>query len=254
MGKLAMPQDGSPPASARADWVTALTLAVAAALPSLLTWLYFKALPGTDAFDVLRKGVYGAGKLVEIVLPLAFVLLWERRLPRLRWPGRDGLALGLGFGLAVVAGILGLYFGWLRDSALLADTPTLLHAVLRKFGIDSPPGFLAWAAFATLVNSFYEEYYYRWFLFGRMRGFLPLPAAIVVSALVFMAHHVILLTGFLPGQFWTCVMPVSLGVAVGGGVWAWLYARTGSLYAPWISHAVIDAGILVIGWDLLRRG
>ncbi len=232
---------------------TALTLVLRrGGLPSLLTWLYFKALPENDAFDLLRKVVYGAGKLVEVALPLAFILLWERRLPRPRWPGRDGLALGLGFGLAVAAGILGLYFGWLRDSSLLAHTPALLLAVLRKFGIDSLPGFLAWAAFATLVNSLYEEYYYRWFLFGRMRAFLPLPAAVVVSALVFMAHHVILLTGFLPGQFWTAVAPLSLAIAAGGAMWAWLYARTGSLYPPWVSHAVIDLAVLAVGWDLSR--
>ena len=150
--------------------------------------------------------------------------------------------------------MFGLYYGWLRDSALLEHTPARLRTVLQGFGVDSGPRILALAVFYVAAHSLFEEYYYRWFLFGRLRTFLPLPAAVVLSGLAFMAHHVIVLAAFLPGQFWTAAAPLSLCIAVGGGVWAWLYARTGSLYAPWISHAIIDAAILAIGWDLVQRG
>jgi membrane protease YdiL (CAAX protease family) len=34
----------------------------------------------------------------------------------------------------------------------------------------------------------------------------------------------------------------------------WLYHRSGSLLAPWVSHALVDAALVVIGWDVLRRG
>jgi len=74
----------------------------------------------------------------------------------------------------------------------------------------------------------------------------------VLSALAFTAHHVILLTVYFPGQFWTAVAPLSLAIAAGGAMWAWLYARTGALYAPWVSHAVIDLAVLAVGWDLSR--
>ena len=106
------------------------------------------------------------------------------------------------------------------------------------------------ASFIAVGNSLLEEYYFRWFIFGRMRAFLPLPSAIAASALVFMAHHIILLSVYLPGHFWTLTVPLSLCIAVGGGIWSWLYARTGSLYAPWLSHAIIDVAIGVVGWDL----
>ena len=237
----------------RAAWATALALAAAAALPSLLTWLYFVALAGEGSPDLLRKAVYAGGKLVQVALPLAFALLWERRRPRPTWPGRAGVAVGLGFGLAVAAGMASLYFGWLRDSPLLGRTPTPVLAVLRSFGIDSLPGFLALAAFLSVANSLFEEYYFRWFIFGRMRSLLPLSWSVALSGLVFMAHHVILLSVYFPGQFWTAVAPLSLCIAAGGGMWAWLYARTGSLYAPWLSHALIDLAVLTIGWDLSQR-
>ena len=39
---------------------------------------------------------------------------------------------------------------------------------------------------------------------------------------------------------------------IGGFFWAWLYERTRTVYAAWLSHLLIDAGILAIGYDLLR--
>ena len=42
-------------------------------------------------------------------------------------------------------------------------------------------------------------------------------------------------------------------MAVGGAAWAWLYERTKSIYASWVSHLLVDAAIFVVGWDLVER-
>ena len=193
-------------------------------------------------------------KATTAAFPLLFMLLWERRRPRLSWPRRNDLLYGLGFGLPVAAGIFALYFGWLRNSPLLASAPATAVGVLQKFRADQLPGFLLVAAFICVANLLLEEYYFRWFIFGRLRAFLPLPTAVAASAVVFMAHHIILLSVYLPDHFWTLTIPLSLFIAVGGAIWSWLYARTGSLYAPWLSHAIIDAAIAVVGWDVIHRG
>lgn len=238
----------------RADLPTLLALLFAAVLPSLLAWSYFMTLPNGIVAERFRQALYGTGKLVQFGFPLLFVWLWERGRPRPSRPRAAGVALGLGFGLVVAAGVFALYFGWLRDSSLLAGTPALVRKVLVGFGVAAGPRYLAAAVFYVTAHSLFEEYYYRWFIFGRMRLFLSLWPALTLSSLVFMAHHVILLAAYLPGQFWTAVVPLSLCVAVGGGVWAWLYAQTRSLYAPWLSHALVDAALFAIGWNLLKRG
>jgi uncharacterized protein len=243
--------ENSPP---KADMSTALALVFAAVLPSLMAWLYFFVLAGSPGPDALRQGAYGAGKFVQFAFPLVFVWFWQGGRPRPTWPRMAGVALGLGFGLAVAAGIFALYFGWLRDSSVLEGTPALLHHILDSFGVSGGPRYFALGIFYVTAHSLFEEYYYRWFVFGRIRAFLSLWPSVVLSSLVFMAHHVILLAAYLPGQFWTTVIPLSLCVAVGGGVWAWLYARTQSLYAPWLSHAIVDAELFAIGWGLLQRG
>ena len=84
-----------------------------------------------------------------------------------------------------------------------------------------------------------------------LRRYTPLAVAVALSALAFTAHHTILLGDYFPGRFWLLAVPLSVGVAIGGAVWAWIYERTGSLDAPWISHIVVDAALMAIGWAMI---
>jgi membrane protease YdiL (CAAX protease family) len=227
-------------------------LALALVFPTIMAWFYFVALQtGGGAANPALQLVYSGGKGLQFALPLLAVVGFERRWPRLTLPTRDGLAFGIGFGLLVTAVAFVLYFGFLRDTPLLARTPTMLRAKLEEFGLATPLGFVGLAVFLSVVHSLAEEYYWRWFVFGQLLRFVPLAPAIVVSSLGFMAHHVVVLAMFFPGEFWTAPLLFSLCIAVGGGVWAWLYHRTGSLYGPWVSHLIVDTAIMIIGYTMV---
>jgi len=101
-----------------------------------------------------------------------------------------------------------------------------------------------------LIHSYLEEYYWRWFVFVRLRDYLPDGQAMLVSSLGFMAHHVILLATFF-GWDSPLTWLFSAGVAIGGYVWAWLYRHTGNLLYPWISHLIVDAAIFTLGYFLV---
>ena len=105
--------------------------------------------------------------------------------------------------------------------------------------------------FLAGVHSLMEEYYWRWFVFRELKGLLAPGAAIALSSLAFMAHHVIILWIYLPGRFLTAVVPFSLCVALGGAAWAWLYERSGTLYTPWLSHLLVDVAILAVGYEMV---
>jgi membrane protease YdiL (CAAX protease family) len=165
----------------------------------------------------------------------------------------EGLLLGAAFGLCVVAA------GWfcfdlvLRDLAAFTNAKALILDKIGGFGIDSIWKYVLLAAFYSLFHSLLEEYYWRWFVFRQLRLLVPLWPAILVSSLGFMGHHVIVLNEFFkqaPGLAWA----LSVAVAAGGGFWAWLYNRSQSIFGPWLSHMIIDAGIFWIGYDLVRRG
>jgi hypothetical protein len=233
----------------------AAALAFAMLFPTLVAWLYFLVLArgGGGQVSHWQQFTYGAGKCVQFAFPVVFLWAFEGRFPRPGRPRFAGLLLGLAFGLAVAALIFGLYFGVLRHSALLDRTPGLIRQKLREFGADSALGYVLLGAFLCVAHSLLEEYYWRWFVFGRLRKLLPLAPSLLLASLAFMAHHVIILHVYLPGRFLSAVLPLSLAVAVGGAVWALLYERTGSVWSPWLSHLLVDAAIFVIGWEMLRQ-
>ncbi len=228
-------------------------LALALVFPTLMAGLYFVVLagPGSQANPAM-VAAFGLGKIVQFSFPVLYVWWWQRDRLRQLAPSARGLGLGLGFGLATAAAMLGLYFGWLKHSPLTADTPEKVFHKLQEFAMDTPAGFIVMAAAIALVHSLLEEYYWRWFVFGGLRRCCSLPTALGIASLGFMAHHVIILAVYFPGQP-LLVGLFALAVAAGGGVWAWIYERSRSLSAAWLSHLVVDGAIMVVGFDMVSR-
>ncbi|MFP6766882.1 MAG: CPBP family intramembrane glutamic endopeptidase [Planctomycetaceae bacterium] len=214
--------------------------------PTVAAGLYFIILAGHPAMKV----GYGAAKVVQLAFPLIWVLWVQQR--RLSWSKPTGKGIGIGLAVAVAAAITGLlvYHGLLKDSSLISRMPGLIGAKTREMGLDSPGRYLAFSLFLSFPHALLEEYYWRWFIFGELRRVTTVRTAIVLSSLAFMSHHVIIVHAFIGDPLWLIVL-LSLSVAVAGGFWAWLYQRCGSLVAPWLGHVVIDAGIMLIGYDVL---
>jgi uncharacterized protein len=236
-------------------------LAFALVYPALLTWVYLVVLrspsdapaeTGAAEAGVAAQLAYGIGKVIQFAFPALYVWRFERERLRPSAPTWRGLAFGFGFGLLVAAAMLALFFGGVGRSPLFAETPAKVYRLLCDMNWATPGRYLLLGVSYALGHSLLEEYYWRWFTFGWLRRYTPLGAAIALSALGFTAHHVVLLAVYFPGRFWALALPLSLGVAAGGAVWAWLYERSGSLYAAWISHGLVDAAIFVIGYAMLR--
>jgi membrane protease YdiL (CAAX protease family) len=219
--------------------------------PSVMGWLDYVVAPGGQSGPNLATQLaYGAGKLIQFVLPVAFVAWSTGRIPRPGKPSLRGMALGLAFGLLVAAGAILLYYLFLRETSLFQESPGRIRAKLDEFGLNSPLGFTVFAILVTVPHSLLEEYYWRWFVFGQLERLIWLPSAIALSSLAFGLFHIFPLNAYLPGHFFDAVLPFTMCVAAGGGVWAWLYHQTGSIYAPWLSHLLVDASLFVIGYDL----
>jgi len=151
--------------------------------------------------------------------------------------------------LGVVSGTLigaSLWCMYLLMFKGVIDADVLTERV-RQFGMYEH--FLLYMMFLAIPNSGLEEYYWRWFVFGRLRVKLGAPAAVVLSSLAFAAHHFVALYEFL-GSAWLAGL-FSVGIAVGGAVWACHYHRTGRLWGVWVSHCIVDVASLSIGYYLL---
>jgi membrane protease YdiL (CAAX protease family) len=223
--------------------------------PLAMSWLYLVAFRGSGA-QATEAGIavaiaFGTAKVVQFAFPAAYVFWFERDRLRLAPPSGQGLFLAGGFGLGVAIVILGFFFGVLAHSPWVANTPEKIYRLVEELYCAGHVRYWLLAAGFAVVHSLLEEYYWRWFAFGWLRRYTPVGVAIALSSLGFMAHHVVLLDFYFPDRFWTLVVPFSLSVAAGGAVWAGIYDRTGSLYAAWLSHALIDASLFVVGYAMV---
>src|SRR5207253_2423528 len=132
------------------------------------------------------------------------------------------VALGLCFGVMAAAVALALFYGVYREGTALRGAVGRFQAKMTDFGLNSRATYVLFAAFLSIVHSLLEEYYWRWFVYGRLRRCVPMAVALPTASLAFMAHHVIILAMFFPGRWLEMIVPLSLGVAVGGAIWCWL--------------------------------
>jgi membrane protease YdiL (CAAX protease family) len=240
-------------------------LIFAMTFPTVMTWLYFVVLARpisltpieTHSFSSGNNGAqvaYAAGKTIQFSFPLLYLVLVDPSSLHPRRPNFKGMGLGVAFGFLVGLGLVGLYLAGLQNWLAGTGTATMIRLKIEEFDAASPARYVALASFLAVAHSLLEEYYWRWFVFGRLRRLISLPAAIALSSLAFMAHHVVVLGRFFPHDFWSAAVPFSICVGVGGAFWAWLYDRSGSVYAPWISHLLVDAAIMMVGYDMVFNG
>ena len=244
-----------PPAPEASAKVPAGLLLFALVFPTLAALGYFVAVPRSSAPEPnpFFQAVYAGAKFIQFALPVAWLLLADRSRLRAIRLSFKGVLPGAAFGLFTLLGMLWLYLFVLRGSELLQGLGSEVRTKLAEMGMDSPARFVALAGFLSVIHSFLEEYYWRWFVHGGLRERLPGGAARLVSSLAFAAHHVVVLDVYLPGRFLTGVLPLALGVAVGGYVWAGLYERSGSLAGPWVAHIFADVALMAIGYDAVFR-
>lgn len=231
-----------------------VVLALAVLYPPAMAWIYFVVIgEDSNTSESPMAFVFSAGKFAQFLIPAIYVFTLDRAAITWRLPSLRGLLEGAAFAGLVALAMFALYFGVLRDHPLIVQTPERIFHKLQQFGCDTPMRFVILAGLISIVHSALEEYYWRWFLDRMMNRFFPIFWSILLTNLSFMLHHIVVLGVYLPGQFWTLAMPFSFAVAVGGIVWSWLYHRSGSLWGAWLSHALIDGAIMVIGYDLVRN-
>ncbi len=235
--------EGKEKGKEKATGLFVLIMAIACTLPTFATWLYFIVLSGSPAMGP----VYSLTKIIQFAMPIPLVLWVFRQRIRLFEGRTAGTLAGVLFGLLTAGAILALYLGYLRQSPVFATFDAALKEKLTGLGADTPGKYLLLAVFISVFHSFLEEYYWRWFVFGQLRQRVKRWVAYLVASVGFAAHHVLVVAAYTGWGQWVWIAFFSIGVAIGGAIWCWMYERNNSLVAPWISHLIVDVALLAVG-------
>lgn len=192
----------------------------------------------------LGVGVWMFSKAWLFGLPAAWLLLVDREKPSGSPARKGGLLVGAGTGLAIAGIIFGAWWLLAKD----AIDPQIMRDALEPTGLLSPKVYLGAAAYWILVNSVLEEYVYRWFIYSRARKLMGTWAAVAFAGLAFMVHHTLALNAWFD---WWITALASLGIFIGGVLWSYLYERYGTIWVPYISHAIVDVAVFGLGWLIL---
>lgn len=120
------------------------------------------------------------------------------------------------------------------------------------FDATKPHLFFLFGAFVSIIHSFLEEYYWRWYVHRELKQYFSSLRASLVSGFAFMAHHVVIIQAYLPEEiYWPGIFIFPVYVWIAGSLWAWLYDRHQSLWIPWISHIMADVAIFWVGYQIL---
>jgi membrane protease YdiL (CAAX protease family) len=216
-----------------------IALLLLAPIPSFGVIMAMVVTPGP-----VGKTIFTVAKVWLLVFPAAWYLLVEKGRPSWSPPRRGGLIVGAASGVAV-AGII-VVGAWLLGVQNMHLAP--LRTEVQEMGLNTALPYLAGAAGWTFVNSLMEEYVYRWFVFRQCEALIKGWAAVIASAAIFTAHHVIAVSQYLDPLL---TFLASAGVFAGALIWSWLYMRYRSIWPGWLSHVLADIAVFGVGWYLL---
>lgn len=215
-------------------------------LPFLASFFYFVLFPGTTFGNSFYAGI----KVFLLVWPfLATCLILKVNLIDRSREKRHLASMipGISFGIVIV-GVLVFLVKATPMGAVLDENSGRIAGRIHDLGVAEH--FLWFALFISFAHAALEEFYWRWFVFGQAQRVMSLPVAYLVASLGFASHHIVVLSQFFP-LGWAFLFGGC--VAIGGAFWCWLSYRYNSLIGPWVSHMIIDLGLMWVGWEVLRQ-
>ena len=222
-------------------------LVAAMTLPTLASLAYFVWLEGTSWV----APAYLGAKVLQFAGPVAGLAVLLAAATEPARPGRS-VALGLGTGIAGAAFTWLSYVVLFRGGEMAATAAEAITVKLADFHLDTLWRYVLAALLISFLHSWLEEVYWRAFVYRWLHRLMHSEWSLVVAALGFAAHHVVVIAVYLGDASVFVLVLMSLPVALGGVLWCLLYRTTGNrLLAPWISHICLDLAIMAVGYDLI---
>jgi len=216
-------------------------------LPFLASLLYYVLLAGHP----VAMAIYTATKVFTIVWPIIAVVMIEQD-PI--WLGAvkvrkhvASLPMGLVTGLLIAGVIIGGY-GWTSLGDYVDGFTGEITLKVEQMGIGDPVRYIVFCTFLAGLHSLIEEFFWRWYVFGRLVRVMPAGWAGLLASLAFAGHHYVVLGCYFSP---TGTLVFGTGVGIGGALWCWMLRRQKTLLGCWLSHALVDVAVFAVGYRIV---
>jgi membrane protease YdiL (CAAX protease family) len=185
-----------------------------------------------------------ASKIWLLVLPIVWWFWVDKGDFKVQYPKQRDLLPGIALGVLMLGIIFITY--WLLGPQWIDIASVRDRA--RQVGVDNLILYTAGGLYWMFINSLFEEFVWRWFVYRKCELLVSGAKAVVLSALFFTSHHTVGLAAYFD---WRVTALGSLGVFLAGAVWSWCYLTYRSIWPGYISHMFADIAIFIIGWQLI---
>lgn len=217
-----------------------------AILPALFfqligAYLYFVMFKGEDFSQI----IYFVTKILLVTWPLIWLLKVKGQfLPLFGREQRSSLIVG-GISALVIVVVVSLAY-WFAGDFVDSFALEIREAAA---GLNFLEHYILFSFFLSVIHSFIEEYYWRWFVLNGLMKKFSQNTAVVISSLAFAAHHLIVVMQFVPLYL---AMIATFVIFLAGVHWSRLYLKSGSIAGSWLSHFAADAIIMTIGYLIIQ--
>ncbi len=179
-----------------------------------------------------------------LIFPIAWLFWIEHKPLKISSPKKRDWIIGITLGLLMLVVILAIYF-FIAKYWIDVD---YIREKVKTIGFVNPFIFQIAGAYLIFVNSFIEEYFWRWFVFRRCRELINGKKSVFLTAFLFTLHHIFVLAAYTD---WRMVLLGSLAVFTAGALWSAYYRRYKSIWGSYFSHALVVLALYIIAWQIL---
>lgn len=167
----------------------------------------------------------------------------RKHLKTLFIPTKKALFLSLALGVGVFSVVVSAFF-LLRDTI---DFSAFTNNLITTAGVNKN-NFIFVALYICIVNSFFEELFFRAFAFLCLKRHTKRIVAYAFSALTFALYHTGMTAAFVAPWVFALML---FGLFLGGIIFNFVDEKTESMFPSWLCHLFANLATNTIGFILL---
>jgi len=212
-------------------------LIIGLVLPIILQ-LFSHVIQSTVLFSRIA---YGLSKLLFMLIPIIYWRISKTPPNTTKSPMRLFIVIS---GLVFAFIIFGVLYAFIEEISPFGEK---IYQTLSNIGLTEH--FLLYSLGIVIFNSLFEEFYWRYSIFGGLKKFFSFWKAILLGSFGFAIIHFIYFVSFF-NTVWI-ILVLTTASFLFGMFWAWLYHKTNSIFWIWINHSFVNISLLSIEYLII---